>query len=127
MSAANRRGAIKPRLPVKGRAKLALLHAVTVISGLSAVSAPISTGSGSSVYPAGALTSVIRYCAPTVSSSHLAIPSAPVVMRLTSVHELPSGETSSSSSVPERGVPVTSTLYTVMLPVSSTTVAVILM
>lgn len=97
---------------------------VNMIIGLLS-SVPVNSGSVSSVYPAGALTSVMRYFAPSVSSSHLAAPVPSVVTLPTSVHVLPSAEVSNSSSAPARGALVESTLRTLMLPFSST--ALILM
>lgn len=97
---------------------------VNMIIGLLS-NTPANSGSVSSVYPAGALTSVMRYFAPSVSSSHLAAPVLSVVTLPTSVHVLPSAEVSNSNSAPARGAPVATTLRTVMLPFSST--ALILM
>ena len=91
---------------------------VNMIIGLLS-SVPANSGSGSSVYLAGAFTSVIRYCTPILRPFHLAMPVLSVVTLPTSVHVLPSAEVSSSSSAPVRGLPVTSTLRTVILPFSS--------
>ena len=92
---------------------------VNMIIGLLS-NAPANSGSVSSVYPAGALVSVTRYCSPTLRSLHLAIPVLSVVTLPTSVHALPSVEVSNISSAPASGLPVASTLRTVMLPFSST-------
>ena len=78
--------------------------------------APANSGSVSSVYPAGALVSVTRYCTPTFRSLHLATPVLSVVTLPTSVHVLPSVEVSNISSAPASGLPVATTLRTVMLP-----------
>ena len=96
-----------------------------VTSRLLLSSVPVNSGSVSSVYPAGDLVSVTRYCTPVLRFSHLAMPVLSVVIRLTSVHILPSAEVSNSSSAPARGALVASTLRTLMLPFSST--ALILM
>ena len=88
-----------------------------IIGLLSSV--PVNSGSVSSVYPAGDLVSVTRYCTPVLRFSHLATPILSVVTLPTSVHVLPSVEVSNISSAPASGPPVTSTLRTVMLPFSS--------
>ena len=92
---------------------------VNMIIGLLS-SVPVNSGSVSSVYPAGDLVSVTRYCTPVLRFSHLATPVLSVVILPTSVHVLPSAEVSSSSSAPASGAPVASTLRTVMLPLAST-------
>ena len=91
---------------------------VNMIIGLLS-SVPVNSGSVSSVYPAGDLVSVTRYCTPILRSLHLATPILSVVILPTSVHVLPSAEVSNSSSAPTSGLPVTSTLQTLMLPFSS--------
>lgn len=91
---------------------------VNMIIGLLS-NTPANSGLVSSVYLAGALVSVTRYCTPTFRSLHLATPVLPVVTLPTSVHVLPSVEVSNISSAPASGLPVTSTLWTVMLPFSS--------
>ena len=88
---------------------------VNMIIGLLS-NAPANSGSVSSVYPAGALVSVTRYCTPTFRSLHLATPVLSVVTLPTSVHVLPSVEVSNISSAPASGLPVATTLRTVMLP-----------
>lgn len=97
---------------------------VNMIIGLLS-NTPANSGSVSSVYPAGDLVSVTRYCTPVLRFSHLATPILSVVTLPTSVHVLPSAEVSSISSAPARGALVASTLRTLMLPFSST--ALILM
>ena len=58
---------------------------VNMIIGLLS-SVPVNNGSVSSVYPAGDLVSVTRYCAPVLRFSHLAMPVLSVVILPTSVH-----------------------------------------